>query len=108
MAITYTWKVTKIQTADIGNKKTAVTRVEWDKIGEEDGLTGVFHGVTTLSTDEIDESFIPLTKVKEKDVLRWVQEKIDLPQSQHIDTQIKKMITDQKVVNKDTKLPWEK
>jgi hypothetical protein len=108
MAITYTWKVTKIQSADIGNSRTAVTRVEWEKTGEEDGLTATFNGVTTLPPAELDENFIPFKKVKEKDVLQWVKEKMDPNMHHHVDTQIKLMLDRQRVVSKDTKLPWEK
>lgn len=110
MAIVYTWKVTGVKTTELGNKRTAITHIHWQKIGtDEDGNVGTFDGVTPLDEVNVD-SFTPYKKVTEGNMLTWVKDKIGLDKSvtDHINNSIESQINSKKVKVVNTKLPWEK
>ena len=105
MAITYTFKVNKIEIAPVlGELTEVVTRVRYDYKGvNEDGIEGTFAGVTPMPAPG-DENFKPLAELVEADVIEWLEAHADKP---HMQERIQKQI-DTQVAPKyvDTPLPW--
>jgi len=105
MAITYTFKVNKIEVAPaLGELTDVVTRVRYDYKGiDENGVEGAFSGVTPMPLPG-DAAFKPLTELIEEDVISWLEVHADKP---HMQERIEKQINDQ-VAPKyvDTALPW--
>jgi hypothetical protein len=105
MAITYTFKVNKIEVAPVlGELENVVTRVRYDYKGvDENGIEGVFAGVTPMP-EPGDADFKPLSELVEADVISWLEVHAD---TTHMTQRIEKQINDQlapKYV--DTPLPW--
>ena len=105
MAITYTFKVNKIEVAPaLGELTDVVTRVRYDYKGvNEDGIEGTFAGVTPMPAPG-DAEFKPLADLVEEDVISWLEAHADKP---HMQERIQKQIDGQvepKYV--DTPLPW--
>ena len=105
MAITYTFKVNKIEVAPaLGELTDVVTRVRYDYKGvNEDGIEGTFAGVTPMP-EPGDAEFKPLADLVEADVIEWLEAHADKP---HMQERIQKQI-DTQVAPKyvDTPLPW--
>ena len=105
MAITYTFKVNKIEVAPaLGELTDVVTRVRYDYKGvNEDGIEGTFAGVTPMP-EPGDAEFKPLAELVEADVIEWLEAHADKP---HMQERIQKQI-DTQVAPKyvDTPLPW--
>jgi len=106
MAITYTFKVNKIEIAPVlGELTNVVTRVRYDYKGvDENSIEGTFAGVTPMP-EPGDAEFKPLSELVEADVIEWLEAHADKP---HMQTRIEKQINDQiapKYV--DANLPWE-
>jgi hypothetical protein len=105
MAITYTFKVNKIEVAPaLGELENVVTRVRYDYKGvDENGIEGVFAGVTPMP-EPGDADFKPLSELVEEDVISWLEVHAD---KTHMQERIEKQIND-KVAPKyvDTALPW--
>lgn len=105
MAITYTWKVTGIKTADVDSLQNAVVQTYWQKIGtDENGNTGTFNGATPFTVSSTAENFIPFENLTEEIVLGWIKEKVVGGYEEHVNEQILKMLTANAV--KDATLPW--
>lgn len=105
MAITYTFKVNKIEIAPVlGELTEVVTRVRYDYKGvNEDGIEGTFAGVTPMPAPG-DANFKPLAELVEADVIEWLEAHAD---KAHMQERIQKQI-DTQVAPKyvDTPLPW--
>lgn len=104
--MTYTWEITNIKTADVGDFQNAVIQTYWIKKGiDESGKIGLFNGATPIPTETLNnENFIPYTQLTEEIVLGWIRSYIDETYEQHINNQIQKQIDDQNIKNLD--LPW--
>lgn len=105
MAITYTFKVNKIEVAPVlGELTNVVTRVRYDYKGiDENGIDGIFPGVTPMPAPE-DSAFKPLAELLEEDVISWLEVHAD---KQHMQDVILKQISS-KIAPKyvETALPW--
>ena len=105
MAITYTFKVNKIEVAPVlGELTNVVTRVRYDYKGiDENGVDGIFPGVTPMPAPG-DSAFKPLAELLEEDVISWLEVHADKPHMQDV---ILKQISS-KIAPKyvDTALPW--
>lgn len=108
MAVEYTWKIDRIKTTEVAEGKVAITQVYWTKTGAEDGVEGIFNGATPFAVSEINETFTPFKKVTEKQVLKWIQDKIDEHYAAHINHMIKLDMDRKRLEQVDNKLPWEK
>lgn len=105
MAINFTFKVNKIETApSLDGLTNVVTRVRYDYIGEdEDGNEGVFAGVTPMPAPDA-ESYTALEELTEADVVSWLEAVADKPHmQQRITKQIQAKVAPKYV---DTPLPW--
>jgi hypothetical protein len=105
MAITYTFKVNKIEVAPaLGELTNVVTRVRYDYKGvDENGVDGIFPGVTPMPSPS-DAAFKPLTELVEEDVISWLEAHADKGHMQEvIGKQISSKIAPKYV---DTPLPW--
>jgi hypothetical protein len=105
MAITYTFKVNKIEVAPVlGELTNVVTRVRYDYKGiNENGIEGVFAGVTPMPAPG-DADFKPLAELVEEDVISWLEAHADKP---HMQERIIKQISGQvEPIHVDTPLPW--
>ena len=105
MAITFTFKVNKIEVAPIlGELRDIVTRVRYDYVGiDEEGNEATFAGAIPMPTPG-DSAFKPLAELVEADVIEWLEAHAD---KSHMEERITKQITE-KVTPKyvDTPLPW--
>lgn len=105
MAITYTFKVNKIEVAPVlGELTNVVTRVRYDYKGvDENGVDGIFPGVTPMPAPS-DAAFKPLADLLEEDVISWLEVHAD---KQHMQDVIMKQISS-KITPKyvETALPW--
>lgn len=105
MAITYTFKINKIEVAPIlGELKDIVTRVRYDYLGiDENGNEGTFAGVTPMPLPESTE-YHPLSELTEEIVISWLEVHADKAHMQErIAKQIKRIVEPKYV---DTPLPW--
>jgi hypothetical protein len=104
--MTYTWEVTSIKTADIGNFTDMVIQTYWMKKGtDENGRIGSFNGATPINPEILDPvNFIPYTQLTEEIVLGWIQSYIDETYERHINEQIQKQIDELGI--KQVALPW--
>lgn len=109
MAITYSWKVTGMNTKSEGDVQDAVIQVYWTKSGvNEDGVEGFCPGESKFIVSDIAiEEFVPFDQLTEEIVLGWVQAHINPAYHEGIDEQIQKMIERKisPVINKG--LPWD-
>jgi hypothetical protein len=105
MAITYTFKVNKIEVApSLGELVDVVTRVRYDYKGiDENGIEGTFAGVTPMPAPG-DAAFKPLAELVEEDVISWLEVHAD---KAHMQERIDKQISGQiEPMHVDTPLPW--
>lgn len=107
MAITYTFIPTKVDIApSLDGLEKVITRVRYDYKGvNEDGIEGVFAGVTPMPEPNGSESFKPFEDLQPEDIISWLEEVAD---KTHMEQRIEKQISDQifpKYV--ETNLPWE-
>lgn len=105
MAITYTFKVNKIEVAPtLGELRDVVTRVRYDYLGiDENGNEATFAGATPMPLPESAE-YHPLSELTEEVVISWLEAHAD---KAHMQTMIAKQI--QRIVEPkyvDTPLPW--
>lgn len=106
MAITYTWEITGIKTANVNDKQNAVVQTYWKKVGKDEfGNEGVFNGATPIEVNP-DSKFVSFDKLKEDDVLSWIKSKVVGVYEEHVNDQIVKQIQEKTVV--DANLPWKK
>ena len=107
MAITYTFIPTKVDIApSLDGLEKIITRVRYDYKGvNEDGIEGVFAGVTLMPEPKGSESFKPFEDLQPEDIISWLEEVAD---KTHMEQRIEKQISDQ-IVPKyvETNLPWE-
>lgn len=105
MAITFTFKVNKIEVAPtLGELTNVVTRVRYDYIGtDEEGNEATFAGVTPMPAPDA-ANYKQLEELVEEDVISWLEATAD---KEHMQYRITKQITE-KVAPKyvDTPLPW--
>lgn len=107
--ITYTWEITGLKTANVGDKENAVVQTYWKKIGtDENGNQGYFSGATPFTVDPTDESgpFIPFNELTEEDVIEWIKTVIVGDYEEHVDRQIQKQIESQVKPVFEKSLPW--
>jgi hypothetical protein len=103
MAITYTWKIVSIKTANTDSFENAIVNTYWQKIGtDEDGVSGYFAGATPFDADQIDpENFTSLNQLTEEMVIEWIKE--------HVNAEIARDILENKKVIveiEEDDLPW--
>jgi hypothetical protein len=110
MEITYTWKITEIKSAVIG-ESTVIAEANWEKIGtDEQGNSGRYADNSKFDLSQIptDYEFISFESLSEQIVLDWVQKLFPNGFEEfHINEQIKKQIIDKRHQIIDTKLPWD-
>ena len=105
MAITFTFKVNKIEVAPVlGELRDIVTRVRYDYVGiDEEGNEATFAGATPMPAPESAE-YHPLSELTEETVISWLEVHADKTHMQErITKQINAMVTPKYV---DTPLPW--
>jgi hypothetical protein len=109
MAITYTWKLTRLQKKTINGTPDVVFQTWWIKTGTDDsGNTGEFHGATpiTLNTSTGFTSYSSLT---EEQVLGWIIPQVTGNYEDHVNQKIADQI-DLKANPHDeiaeNELPW--
>jgi hypothetical protein len=76
MAITYTWKITGINTKNDTNNTVIVVQTRWEKIGtDENGNTGKFMGATPFDFNSAiqNPNLIPIDQLTEAQVISWIQ-----------------------------------
>jgi hypothetical protein len=106
MAITYTFKVNKVEIApSLDSLTDVVTRVRYDYIGvDEDGNTATFAGATPMPAPD-SEHYTPFNQLTEEDVISWLEVVADKPHMQErIAKQIEAIIAPKYV---DVPLPWD-
>jgi hypothetical protein len=108
MAITYTWSVTGIKTADLQDYTKAVVQTYWKKTGtDENGFTGEFIGATPFSQITIPpEDFIPFDQLTEEAVIGWIQDVVVDDYELHVNGRIEKAINEAKLNATTTQMPW--
>ena len=104
--MTYTWKITGVNTTDTENVTDAVIQTYWQKIGtDEEGNEAVFSGATPFLESSIDTgSFVPYTELTEEIVLGWIQAVVVGSYEEHVNDQIQKQINAKNI--KNPALPW--
>lgn len=106
MTIKYEWRIDKIVTKKDSEE---VAQVYWSKKGvDEEGNEGVFEGLINAEQIVIKEEgkYIPLNRLKEKDVIDWVQSSVTY--EDHVNKMIDIQIEEKKNSSNVTTLPWEK
>jgi hypothetical protein len=106
MAITFTFKVNKIEIApSLDGLTDVVTRVRYDYKGiDENGNEGTFAGATPMPLPD-SEHYKPFEELTEDDVISWLEAVADKPHMQEkIANQIEAKIAPKYV---DTPLPWD-
>lgn len=74
MIIAYTWAVTQMSVTRAGDLTNYVVQATWTKTGtNEDGITGVYTGVTSFAPDPLQPNFVPYDQLTEEMVLGWIQ-----------------------------------
>lgn len=109
MTIKYTWKITGLKTADVGDRKASVVQTYWEKIGtDENGNEGKFSGATPFTVDPTDSSgpFIPFEKLTEEDVISWVKSIVVGDYEERVNSEIQKKINEVANPVVDPGLPW--
>jgi hypothetical protein len=108
MAITYTWEVTEIHTANTTDLQSIVVQTRWKKIGtDENGNTGFFPGATPFKPDSVDPAkFVPFTQLTEEVVLGWIQSVVTGHYEQHVNERIAEEITKKASPVSEQRLPW--
>lgn len=105
MAITFTFKVNKLEVApSLNGLDSVVTRVRYDYNGvDENGIEGSFSGVTPMPAPNSPD-FKPLAELLEDDVISWLEVHAD---KTHMQERIEKQINE-KVAPKyvETPMPW--
>ena len=92
MAITYTFKVNKIEVApSLDGLENVVTRVRYDYIGiDEEGNEATFAGATPMPAPDA-ENYKPLEQLVESDVISWLEATAD---KEHMQYRIEKEISE--------------
>lgn len=108
MAITYTWTVKNIRTADEGDNINAIVNTYWELTGtDEDGNTGSFQGATPFTSVNVPEGeFIPFEQLTEETVLGWIQPVVTGQYEVHVKKQIQKAIDQAKGQRAYKAMPW--
>jgi hypothetical protein len=108
MAITYTWKITKLKIKDnVENKKGFVVEAYWEKSGvDADGIEGKVSSYTPFTLDEDSNNFVPFNELTEETVLSWVKNIVS-GYEHSVDGDIERQINNKKnpVIEKET--PWD-
>lgn len=107
MEITYTFIPKKVEIApSLDGLEKVITRVRYDYKGvNEDGIEGVFAGVTPMPAPTNSQKFKPFEQLQPEDIISWLEETAD---KTHMEQRIEKQISDQ-IVPKyiEVALPWE-
>lgn len=106
MTIKYEWKINRIVTKKDSEE---IAEIFWSKKGvDAEGHEGVFEGVIHAGQVELkeDAKYVPLNKLKEKDVLEWVKNSVSY--EDHVDRVIGHQIQQQINAANETPLPWAK
>lgn len=109
MVITYTWKVTEVNTRNENDFENAIVQTRWEKIGtDEDGNTGTFSGATPFTTEGMDpDNFVPFNELTEETVLGWIQGIVVGSYEEHVNGRILEGINSTKnPINTSVTLPW--
>lgn len=106
MSITYTWKVTQLQTRNEGENANAVVQTRWTKTGvDEHGNEGFFTGATPFTSVGVPQGqFVPFEELTEEIVLDWIKAVVVGDYAQHVDGVIAKMIADKATTH--AQFPW--
>lgn len=112
MAITYEWKISHFNVAQMEEKKDAIVEIFWRVIGtDEKGFTAAYEGQTRFDPAVIEKSskaFSDFDKLKEKTVIKWIQSSINQNMMTVIDETIQQKIEKQRFKISSVGLPWEK
>lgn len=80
MAITYTWKIKKLERMDTQEPypvvENMVRAIHWEKRGEENGYIGRSKGILHLGRDEIDVDNYA-TEITKELLVQWVVSHLD-------------------------------
>ena len=106
MTITYTWKVTDLQTNNSDTLQNVVVHTRWTKTGtDENGNSGMFAGATPFKISDVNpKTFKPLNELTESEVLSWIQAVVTGYYEEHVNTKIAEQISKKSIVNQP--LPW--
>lgn len=102
---TFTIKVNGIRTTTENNLQNVIKQVDWVLSGEEAGQTFELPQ-TTILTNPVSESFIPLAEVTEQNVISWVE--ANEPRLNAIKAHIQNVLDEQvaKAALTSTPMPW--
>lgn len=112
MAITYKWEVMHFNITDFEDKPNTIVEIFWKKTGtDEEGNFGTYNGETRFDPEVIKDAtfnFSEFNKLKEKTVIKWIENSINVNQMILIDEIIKNNIKKDKYKIRITGLPWKK
>ena len=112
MAITYKWEIMHFNVVDFDDKPNAIVEIFWKKTGtDEDGNFGTYNGETRFNPEIIKEAniaFSDFKKLKEKTVLKWVEDSINVNLMMLIDETIQNNLNKNKYNIRITEVPWKK
>jgi len=104
--ITYSWKITRLNTKKENGFENAVVQTFWNIIGvDTQNKTAQFDGATPFNTAGQTE-FIEFQNLQEADVLSWIQDQVTGSYADHIMGQIFKDLDIQHNVVHNAPLPW--
>lgn len=111
MSLTYTWSLTSLKKADIGDLSGIIVQTHWTCTGtDEEGNEGTFHGATPFDPDQVDPTnFTEFNNLTEEQVLGWIKAIVVGHYKDHVDAQIMKQINEKKRVVEEVTadaLPW--
>lgn len=112
MAITYKWEVMHFNLVDLEGKPDSIVEIFWRKTGtDEDGNVGAYNGETRFNPEIIKEAnvaFSNFNKLKEKTVLKWVEDSINVNLMMLIDETIQNNLNRNKYKIRISDVPWKK
>jgi hypothetical protein len=112
MTTTYDWHIVHFNVCDLKDKPNSVVEVFWRKsASDEEGNTVYHDGETRFDPETIEKAtlaFSDFSKLKEKSVLKWIQNNINDNQMTVIDELLNYKLSRAKYKIKVADLPWKK
>jgi hypothetical protein len=102
--ITYSYKVTKIQCIVKDDLLDYVKFVNYDMIGEENGVSTYVNMYACLPNVEVDPNFIPYSQTTEQDVIDWSNAAV----GEDYINQMKSVLSDKLIEINTSQLPYDK